>query len=62
MGHTRPSFILFLVFSNKQYKCQNQFVWKNVHPVYSAEIQTHYLLFTSLLIKPLAQDYHLYLN
>ena len=44
MGQPRPLFCLFSVFSNKQYNFYNKYMWKNVHPVYSAGIQTHKLL------------------
>ena len=40
-GPTPASFCLSLVFSNKQYNSYNKSKWKNVHPVYGAEIQTH---------------------
>ena len=31
----------FSVFSNKHYNFYNKYLWKNVHPVYIAGIQTH---------------------
>ena len=40
-GANPASFRLFSVFSNKQYNFYNKSMWKNVHPVYSAEIWTH---------------------
>ena len=41
-------FRLFSVFSNKQYNFYNKYMWKNVHPVYGAGIQTHNLQNVSL--------------
>ena len=48
-GHPRPLFLLFLVFSNKQYKLYYELVWKNVHLVSGARIRTHNLPIMSLL-------------
>ena len=44
-GPSSASFSFIFVFSNKHYK----YMWKNVHPVYVAEIRTHDLQNTSLL-------------
>ena len=43
MGQPSPLIILFPVFSNKHYNFHNKYMWKNVHPVYGAGIQTHNL-------------------
>ena len=48
MDQPRPLFHLFLVFSNKHYNFYNNYMWKNVHPVYGAGIQTHDLWNVSL--------------
>ena len=53
MGQPRPLFRLFLASSNKQSNFYNKSMWKNVHPVYSAAIQTHNLLNMSRHPKPL---------
>ena len=42
----------FSVFSNKHYNFYNKYLWKNVHPVYIAGIQTHDLKNMNLLLKP----------
>ena len=55
MGHPRPLFRLFSVFSNKQYNFYNKSMWKNVHPVYSTGIWTHNLLNMSRHPLPLDQ-------
>jgi len=54
-GPSSASFCLFSVFSNKQYKFYNKLMRKNVHPVYSAGIQTHDFWNMSLLPLPLDQ-------
>ena len=41
MGQQWPLFHLFLVFSTKHYNFYNNYMWKNVHPVYGAVIRTH---------------------
>ena len=43
-------FVHFWRFSNKHYKFYNKLIWKNVHPVSGAGIQTHNLLIMSLLL------------
>ena len=43
MGQPGPLIHLNLVNSNKQYNFYNKSIRKNVHPVYSAGIQTHNL-------------------
>ena len=44
------SFSFIFVFSNKyHYNFYTTYMWKNVHPVYSAGIRTHYLRKMSLL-------------
>ena len=48
MGQQWPLFHLFLVFSTKHYNFYNNYMWKNVHPVYGAGIQTHDLWNVSL--------------
>ena len=48
MGQPRPLFHFFLVFSNKHhYNFYNKSMRKNFHPVYSAGIRTHNLLYMS---------------
>ena len=49
-GPIQPLFCLFLVFLNKQYNFFNKYMWKNVHPVYGARIQTHNLQNVSLFL------------
>ena len=39
-GPYRAIFLIFSVFSNKQYNLYNKLMWKNVHPVSGAGIQT----------------------
>ena len=41
MGHSRPLFRFIFVFSHKHSTFYNKCTQKNVHPVYSAGIQTH---------------------
>ena len=48
MGHPRPLFRLFSVFS-KKHQFYNKLMWKNVHPVYGTGIRTHDLQNMSLL-------------
>ena len=56
MGQSRPLIRLFSVFSNKyHYNFYNRYMWKNVHPVYGAGIQTHDLRNVSLFPLPLDQ-------
>ena len=55
MAQPRPLFRLFSVYSNKHYNFYNIYMWKNVHSVYSAGIQTHDLQNVSLFPKPLDQ-------
>ena len=50
MGHPRPLFRLFSVFSNKHYLFYNKLMWKNVYLVSGAGIWTHNLLILSLLL------------
>ena len=40
-GPSSASFLFIFVFSNKHYNAYNKNMWKIVHPVYSAGIQTH---------------------
>ena len=42
-GPTPAFFRLFLVFSKQQFNFYNKSMWKNVHPVLGAGIQTHNL-------------------
>ena len=57
IGQLRPLFRLFLVFSNKKNTIfkTNTYMWKNVHPIDSAEIQTHNLQNVSHFPLPLDQ-------
>ena len=48
MDQPRPLFRLFLVFSNKHYNFYNKYMWKIIHPVYGAGIQTYDLQNVSL--------------
>ena len=58
MGHPRPLFRLFLIFSNKhQYNVYNKLMRKNVHPAFGAGIRTHDIPNLSLLPQPLYQGY-----
>ena len=50
-------FVYFWTFSSKEYNLNNKLIWKFVHPVSSAGIQTHDLLNTSLLPKPIDQGF-----
>ena len=49
-GPSPASFSFIFVFSNKHYNFYNKDMWKNVHPVYSAGIQTHNHQNMSLLL------------
>ena len=49
MGQPPAYFSFIFVFSNTHYNFYNKKLWKNVHPVYSAGIQTRDLWITSLL-------------
>ena len=42
-------FSFIFVFSNKHYNFYSKYMWNNVHPVYSAGIQTHDLQEMSFL-------------
>ena len=48
-------FFHFLVFSDKYCNFYDKYMWKNVHPIYSARIRTNDLRNTSLLPQPLDQ-------
>ena len=48
-GSFPASFLFIFVFSRKHYNFYKKCMWKNVHPVYSARIQTHNLQNLSLL-------------
>ena len=50
VGQSRPLFVYFRSFSNKQYKFYNKYIWKNVHPISGARIRTHNFLIMSLLL------------
>ena len=57
-GHPRPLFIYFRSFSSKHHNLNNKLMWKNVHPVYGAGIQTNDIQSMSLLPYPLDQSSH----
>ena len=48
MGHPRPLFHLFLVFSNKDYNFAKNLMWKVSIQYPGAGIRTHDILITSL--------------
>ena len=49
MGPSLPLFYFIFVFSKKHYIFYNKYRWRNIHPVYTAGIQTHDLQDMSLL-------------
>ena len=49
MGHPRPLFRLFSVFSNKNFNFNNYIIWRNVHTISCVGIRTHDFLNSILL-------------